>query len=117
MHANGHGGDWLLVLACDMPYATGEAFDDLLRAAEGAGADAAMFGDAQGLEPFYAVYHARLLPIVRRALDDGRRRMVGFHDDVHVVTLPPPREGTEPLCNVNTPGELERCGTAQEGWR
>jgi molybdopterin-guanine dinucleotide biosynthesis protein A len=66
-----------LECACDMPWATPAAFEALL--AEARGADACLLTGPRGAEPLFAVYHARVLPAVRSALDAGERRMISFH--------------------------------------
>ena len=116
MVANGFGDGWLLALACDMPWATPVAFEALL--AEASGADACLLAGPRGAEPLFAVYHTRVLPAVRSAIDAGERRMIAFHGKkgghgpVRVRSLRAERLGAplaeRCLCNVNTPEELER---------
>lgn len=113
MVQNGAEQGWCLTLACDMPYAAPAAFEALL--AEAQGADACLLAGPRGAEPLFAVYHPRVLRAVRAALDAGERRMIAFHRGhgaVRVRSLPaerlPAPLGLRCLCNVNTPGELER---------
>lgn len=113
MLANGAHEGWCLALACDMPYAVPAVFEALL--AEAQGADACLLAGPRGAEPLFAVYHPRVLAAVRAALDAGERRMIAFHRghaavrvrSLQAERLPAPL-AERCLCNVNTPGELER---------
>jgi molybdopterin-guanine dinucleotide biosynthesis protein A len=68
--------DWNLVLACDMPAISAEFLRGLLDAAERLNADALVPAGPSGrLEPLSAVYHRRCLAALRRALDQGVRKV------------------------------------------
>ena len=68
--------DWNLILACDMPRMQTEFLRGLLEAAEREDADALLPAGPSGRpEPLSAVYHRRCLAPLRRALDDGVRKV------------------------------------------
>ena len=63
-----------------------------------------MSRDKHGLEPFYGVYHARLLARVESALEQGRLKTQDFvRFDAAIWAVAP-----APLANGNAPEELAR---------
>jgi molybdopterin-guanine dinucleotide biosynthesis protein A len=105
------GGDWLAVLACDMPAARPEVFLCALERARKRDLDAVFYEDAGGLEPLFGVVHARALAAVRAALDRGERRSIAYHGQLRTGTIQAadlsPDLGARDLAfNLNTPAEL-----------
>lgn len=111
---------WVCVLAVDMPRARVEPLRSLLDRARSGGVDAVLARSESGDEPLFGVYHTRLLPCVRRALERGRRRVTSFLDepllDLHSRR---PRvawcgaaelgdSGCDFAANLNTPDDLQR---------
>ncbi len=110
-----HAGGAVLVVAWDMPFVPG-ALLRALRARGEAGADvAAPASDlsGRGIEPLCAWYGPACLPALEARLATGDRRVVGFHADVRVATLPATEvsrlgdPGTI-FANVNTRDDLRR---------
>ena len=62
-----------LVLACDMPFVTGEFVDYLART--GLDCDVTLPRTEDGLHPFCAMYAREAAPVIRRSLDQGERRV------------------------------------------
>jgi molybdopterin-guanine dinucleotide biosynthesis protein A len=54
-------------------------------------------------EPLCAVYRRRALPVIRRALEDGVRKVLDGLDGLRVQVLH--IEGPGPFRNINTPDE------------
>ncbi|MBL8860432.1 MAG: molybdenum cofactor guanylyltransferase [Planctomycetes bacterium] len=73
-------GERVVALAVDMPGVTSELVARLCAEAERTEADALLLADGSGVEPLCAVYHVRVLPAVRAALDAGERRMTSLFD-------------------------------------
>lgn len=105
----GAWGDPVLVVACDMPFASRRLAAHMLSLIGSAEAVVPRPGEA--FEPMFAVYRRACLPAIRRALDRGDRRLISFFDDVllHVIE-PDEASAIEPdpyaFFNVNTPADL-----------
>ena len=67
--------DWNLILACDLPYLTGEWLDWLLGRAVVSGAQIVMPHTAGGLEPLAAVYRRECSEPIIAALHRGVRKV------------------------------------------
>lgn len=106
----GAWGDPVLVVACDMPFASRRLAAHMLALIASAEAVVPRPGDA--FEPMFAVYRRSCLPAIRRALDGGDRRLISFFDEVllHVVEADQARS-IEPdpyaFFNVNSPADLD----------
>ncbi len=105
------GGDWLAVLACDMPAARPEVFLGAFERARERDLDAVFYADAGGLEPLFGVVRARALAAVRAALDRGERRSIAYHGELRTGTILAGELrsdlGARDLAfNLNTPAEL-----------
>lgn len=96
--------EWNLIVACDLPGVSRELFVELLEAAGNAGKDALIPRHRDGfLEPLCAVYHVRVLPAVKSAIDANRLKMQDMIASLDVTCWPVPEPG--PFDNVNTPEE------------
>jgi molybdopterin-guanine dinucleotide biosynthesis protein A len=96
--------DWLLVLAGDMPYITGDLIDALL-AARRADIDAVGIRIDGLPEPLVCVLHARVLPIVERRIADRDYKASRLLTDelrVHWIDDAP----RDAVRNVNSPDDL-----------
>ncbi len=106
----------VLVLAVDMPAVDAELLELLFEQAERDDCDALALGSPNGVEPLCAVYHVRIAPAVRAALDAGERRMTAPFTRAAVDAFVPrldvldaARIGfADALRNVNTHLDLER---------
>ncbi len=101
--------EWVLAVAADMPYLTGQVVRQLWSAREGA--DVVVPIGEKGPEPLLALYSRTCLPAARRSLDSGRRRLVSFFRNVRVAEVPiESLRDVDPhlssFVNVNTPEEL-----------
>lgn len=114
--------DWILSVACDMPFLRPELLQLIAGRTLDADADliAPESDGPRGLEPLCAAYRTTCIEPIRSALDRGDPRMIGFHADVTVQILAM-REFTsfgEPgilFMNVNTPAELQRAEEIARG--
>jgi molybdenum cofactor guanylyltransferase len=101
-------GDALVIVAGDMPFVSAPFLAHLLAlTSEG---DAVVPRTGRGYHPLCAAYTRACLEPIARRLADGRLKMIGLFEDVHVrtVTTAEMRVFGDPdtlVANVNTPGE------------
>jgi formate dehydrogenase accessory protein FdhD len=101
--------EWVLAVAADMPWLEPELVRALWDARDGA--QVVVPVTDKGLEPLLALYHRDCLPIARRVLKSGRRRIVAMFSELRVVEVPVEAlRAADPqlrsLVNVNTPEDL-----------
>jgi len=101
---------WVLLLSCDLPLLREGVLLRLLAArSEGVDAVAMIY---EGHPPTYheccALYHARVLPVVRRVLTSGTRSLQEVLRSVRVAAIAADLEEARQLMNVNTPADLAR---------
>jgi molybdopterin-guanine dinucleotide biosynthesis protein A len=111
----GAGAERIAVLAVDMPGASPDLFRALHERALSAELDVALLSGARGDEPLCSIVHRRCAPSVRRALESGERRMIGFHasaaggalrvERFAPAELVPAAQACDPTHNVNTPAD------------
>jgi molybdopterin-guanine dinucleotide biosynthesis protein A len=107
-------GARVAVLAVDMPGVDSALVAALCERAERDDADALLLATESGVEPLCGVYHVRVLPAVRAALDAGERRMTAFTAHPladgrrpRIETLDPRALGAaHATLNVNDPRDL-----------
>ena len=80
---------WNLVVACDLPYLTGEWLHFLVARAVVSTADAVLPMNTRGAEPLCAMYHKRGEPAIRAALETGIRKVTDGLQNLRVETIPP----------------------------
>ena len=76
------GGEWSLVVACDMPFLSGRLLRYMAGQREGVDVVAPVIGGRP--EPTHAFYSRRCLPVIRRRLERGELQISGFYDEVAV---------------------------------
>jgi FdhD protein len=101
--------EWVLAVAADMPWLRPEVVRALWDAREGAQIVVPL--TEKGPEPLLALYHRDCLPVARRVLTSGRRRLVAMFPDLRVTEVPvEDLRHADPelasLFNVNTPEDL-----------
>ena len=96
------GAEWNIVTACDMPDLTTEFLSHLLEVAEKSGCDCLLpAGESGRPEPLCAVYRRHSLERIKRALENGTRKILDGLEGLHVEIVRV--SGTEPFRNINTP--------------
>ncbi len=100
--------EWVLAVAADMPHVSAGVIRSLWDARRQA--DIVVPVIERGPEPLLALYSRRCLPVARRVLASGRRRVVALFPDLRVVEYP--IDGLRRIdpelksfLNVNTPDE------------
>jgi FdhD protein len=101
--------DWILAVAADMPWLQPALVRALWDARDGAQVVVPLTD--KGPEPLLALYHRDCLPVARRVLASGRRRLVAMFADLRVIEVPVEDlrdvdPGLVSLFNVNTPEDL-----------
>ena len=101
--------DWVLAVAADIPYLEPAVIRALWDARDGARVVVPV--TEAGIEPLLALYHKDCLPVARRVLASGRRRLVAIFSEVPVVELPlaallAADPSMRSFLNVNTPDDL-----------
>ena len=71
------------------------------------------------LEPLLAVYHRRVLPVVKKYLDMNYRKMIIFYDEMKVQKITEERlreadPGLRSFVNINTPEDLDAVKAAND---
>ena len=104
--------DWVLLVACDMPYLHANQLRRVLAGAslarEGQPLEAVIPRVAGRLQPLHALYHRRCAPKVDQALREGQLALTALADRLAHVTLELPDDPS--YRNVNTPEDLDRFG-------
>ena len=96
--------EWNLIVACDMPGITVEILRGLVERTENARGNCIVpLGPDGQPEPMCAVYHARCLPPVERAIRDRRFKMRDLVQELEPVFV----SAIEAAClaNINTPAD------------
>lgn len=102
---------WVLIAACDMPYLSTPALEQILLART-ASLDAVVATDSAGrVQPLCATYRTSLLPLVESQLKTGRLSMWSFVRAIPSVRLLPTPAAD--LRNINTPEDLS--GSEEDG--
>jgi molybdenum cofactor guanylyltransferase len=120
--------EWNLIVACDLPYLTRAWLEYLLRRARDSDAEALVAmnltpANKRGAEPLCAVYHKGGEPAIRRALEQGVRKVTDGLAELRVELIEPAKwKGFDSdgllFKNVNTPADYEeakaKCGGRAE---
>ncbi len=98
----------IFAVACDMPYLNDELIGKL--AEEIKGFDVVLPRTDAGFEPLHALYGKRCLPAMESCLRQGRRKILGFADQVKVRDFTPQEiklfdPDFASFSNINTPQE------------
>ena len=101
--ASPYAADWNLIVACDMPNLNPALLERLLAEAKRSRPDCVAACSTRGLEPLCAVYGRGFLPVARRVLDAGQRRVRDAFDGIQVIHLQIDSDAA--VANVNTPDE------------
>ncbi len=106
-------GDYVLVVAADLPFLTARFLAHLARTAETSGADLVIPRTPDGLQPLCAVYAPRLLDTIRQRVEAGNLKVVDLAGEARVHEIGPEEIAKyDPdgilFFNVNTPDDYAR---------
>lgn len=105
--------EWVLLLACDLPYLSGERLQHWTNALEHVGdAIALLPRSTKGWEPLCGFYRTSCLASLRAAIERGDRSFQSWLAQEFVQELP--LHDTQMLFNCNTPQDLERVRSQEE---
>ena len=97
--------DWVLLLACDLPYLQADILQDWIQALEQPSAAIALPRNPEGWwEPLCGFYHRRCLPELQRFVEAGGRSFLRWLESQPVQELP--LSDPTVLFNCNTPDDL-----------
>ena len=99
-----HARTPVVLVAWDMPFVTAALLKPLL--AHDTDVVVYQSRSTRGVEPLCAFYRPSCIEPIKRRIDEGDLRVVGFFDDVRVTRLPPPPDPDLTFMNVNTPSDL-----------
>lgn len=103
-------GEFNLIAGCDMPNLAPEWLQKLVRTARCSDMRCVVTRDALGkIHPLCAVYRSDCLPLVRRALDAGRLKLVDLIEDLQALEICT----ADVIANLNTPEQLAAHGERQ----
>ncbi len=111
---------WNLILACDLPYLTGEWLRFLISRARASRAQVVLPVSASGPEPLCAVYHRASARPIRSRLEQGILKITEAIEAAGVERISPeeilPFDARGVLFqNLNTPADYERARADLEG--
>ncbi|MBD2074933.1 molybdenum cofactor guanylyltransferase [Phormidium sp. FACHB-592] len=99
--------EWVLLLACDLPYLSGERLQQWANALEHVGDSVALLPrSTKGWEPLCGFYRTSCLASLRAAIERGDRSFQSWLAQEFVQELP--LHDAQMLFNCNTPHDLEQ---------
>ncbi len=104
--AAGQGASHIVTAAADTPFFPCDLVPQLMLAAERAGADMALAATPGGRHPTFGLWPVALRDDLRRALEDGLRKVVLWTDKHGCGMAEFPND--DAFFNVNTPDDLAR---------
>lgn len=99
----------LFAVACDLPFLAAQPLERLLAWPRAAGALAVAPRTARGAEPLHAVYETAALPLLRRRLARGERKLASLLEALGAVLVSCDALAADPrfLINVNSEADLK----------
>src|SRR5208282_1385285 len=112
--------EWNIFLACDLPLVSRQFLQLLVKRVKATRSDAVVPRTKEGWQPLSAAYHSRCRTVFARAVQEGRRSIIGLFDEVPVEVITHDEmvstgvsEGE--LTNVNTPEDWARIAELSKG--
>lgn len=111
--------DAIVVVACDMPFASGTLLQDIVATASRENVEVVLpkSDGPRGTEPLFAYYSTLCIEPIEHAIARGDHRMIGFHEAVRVTAIEPEGDTSILFMNVNTREELETAQLVSARWR
>jgi len=114
------GTEWNVFLACDLPLVSPRFMELLVQRVRATCSDAVVPRTEDGWQPLSAAYHARCGRAFARAVQQGRRSIIGLFNEIRVDEMTHEEMMSAglsevELVNVNTPEEWARLAQLLEG--
>lgn len=106
--AANQGAEHIVTAAADTPFFPGDLVPRLLAAAEDQSKPIALARTEDGRHPTFGLWPVALRDDLRKALEDGLRKVVLWTDSHGTAYADFPSGPFDPFFNVNTPEDLER---------
>jgi molybdopterin-guanine dinucleotide biosynthesis protein A len=106
------GGEWNIIVGCDMPFLTSDWLTYLFRRAQASEAQVVMPRSAHGLEPLCACWRANGVEKLQRTFEDGTRKVTEAMKHLTMEVLDETHwkrfdSADRLFWNMNTPGDYE----------
>jgi molybdopterin-guanine dinucleotide biosynthesis protein A len=116
------GGEWNIIIGCDMPFLTSDWLTYLVQRAQASQAEVVAPRSAHGLEPLCACWRASSVEKLQRAFEGGTRKvteamkhlMMEVLDETHCKRFD---SADRLFWNMNTPGDYEEAKRILEAER
>ena len=114
--------DWNIFLACDLPLVSRQFLQLLVKRVQATRSDTVVPRTEEGWQPLSAAYHSRCRLAFARALQEGRRSIIGLFDEVRVEAITRDEMVSAglsemELVNLNTPEDWARFAELSNGAR
>ena len=113
--AAGKGASHIVTAAADTPFFPADLVPHLILAAETEGKPIALAASDNGRHPTFGLWPTDLREDLRRALNDGTRKVVQWTDRHGTAMATFPTGRFDPFFNVNTPEDLALAQSYLEG--
>jgi molybdopterin-guanine dinucleotide biosynthesis protein A len=105
--------DYVLALACDMPFINIGLIKHMIGICEGVDIVIPSLGESGYFEPFRSIYSRSCLTHVEDAIRKGKRRVISFFDDLSVLKIEQEvidqyDPSAMSFLNINTPEDYQR---------
>jgi molybdopterin-guanine dinucleotide biosynthesis protein A len=118
----GEGGEWNIIVGCDMPFLTSDWLTYLVQRAQASEAEVVAPRSAHGLEPLCACWRASSVEKLQRAFEGGTRKVTEAMKHLAMEVLDETHwkrfdSADRLFWNMNTPGDYEEAKRILEAER
>lgn len=99
-----------LILSCDIPLISTEILVELIDK-HSANFDVSVFEEANWMHPLIGIYSKRILPVLKKAIDENELKMIRFIASVQHQLIPIANEKKQLFKNINSIAELNELNT------
>jgi molybdopterin-guanine dinucleotide biosynthesis protein A len=99
-----------LILSCDIPLISTEMLQELIEK-HTANFDVSVFEDNDRIHPLIGIYSTRVIPVLKKSIDDNDLKMMRFISNVKHQLIPIIDEKKKLFKNINSVAELNELNT------
>ena len=99
-----------MILSCDIPLISTEILLELIQK-HNSNFDVTVFEDEERVHPLIGIYSRKLLPILKKAIDENELKMMLFLTNVNTQRIPIENDKKQFFKNINTLEELNELNT------